>query len=535
MESPSSHCHTNENTGLMAGSRLCGPGTSLVKGDWLVVSGVVIVSTVVSIALWARSSYLSGDSYQYLRAALSFAQGQGLRDMSGGPFTLFSPFYPVLIGIGKLLFPTANIETVARLISFTGVTTALVAFYTLLRTRFGMGVSAAGALLFALSPLRVWLGLWALSDGLYVGLLMLALAIFYRSKGVALVALAGVFMGLAYLTRPEAALYAACLALVAFRSQTRRWSTTTAFLVGFVLVVTPYHAWVYHVSGKPNSNRFEVLLSQSQAFHEDKVSDILLFNRANPDGTTEPALRPELSLKQIGARYLGFGRKEVTRIAYLLGPRSLVVALLLVGTILFARTLFRRPLSSVDTWPLVLASWLLFLPIFHIEDRYLLQVLPAFLFWLILTVVGLNNLVSSRLEAGKRFAVALASLTLMVIFIASYVFRLSTQLPASDPSLLPRAAARWFETAQLLPAPTLSQGPDFAFFSNNQHLWMPKGEPEHVIAYARRNGVRYIYVSSQDVPTPLNDLLLRGAPPPEFELLHEVAASEARARLFQLN
>jgi hypothetical protein len=66
---------------------------------------------------------------------------------------------------------------------------------------------------------------------------------------------------------------------------------------------------------------------------------------------------------------------------------------------------------------------------------------------------------------------------------------------------------------------------------------MPGGEPDLVVTYAQRNGARYIYVSSQDAQTQLNDLLLNNNAPVSvsLKLLHEETDGTARGRLFEVN
>src|SRR5262249_49353915 len=159
----------------------------------------------------------------------------------------------------------------------------------------------------------------------------------------------------------------------------------------------------------------------------------------------------------------------------------------------------------------------------HVEDRYLLQVMPAFLWCLVLIVAGFSNLVEVRLpEKWKRIATVIP-LAFVAVFLLSYGYRLATQVPEKDSTTLARGTARWLETQKISPAPIVAQTPDLAFFSGVQHVWMPAGEPEAVIQYAKRNGARYIYVSSQDVSTPLNELLLgnNGQIPASLRLLHE--------------
>src|SRR5206468_11840409 len=119
----------------------------------------------------------------------------------------------------------------------------------------------------------------------------------------------------------------------------------------------------------------QVLLSQSQAIYEGDMSSVLVFKQANPDGTASPVLRPQMSFAAVAKRYLFYARLEIQRLLHLLGPRLLVTALLALGGAVFLWRTARRTVGEftlADTWPVFLASWLLFLPLFHVEDRYLL-------------------------------------------------------------------------------------------------------------------------------------------------------------------
>ena len=82
----------------------------LVKSEWAITALVALIAGLPTLALWNRASYLTGDSYQYLRAATTFANGQGLRDMSGIPFTIMTPLYPLLVGVIHRLVPAIDMK-----------------------------------------------------------------------------------------------------------------------------------------------------------------------------------------------------------------------------------------------------------------------------------------------------------------------------------------------------------------------------------------------------------------------------------------
>jgi len=510
---------------------------SLVRTEWAITALLALIAGLPTLALWNRASYLTGDSYQYLRAATTFANGQGLRDMSGNPFTVLTPLYPLLVGIMHRLVPAMDIETTARLVSFAGATTAVIALYWLLRARYSVRFSFAAAWLFALLPLRVWSGLWALSEGLYLGLVMLGVAVLFRPQNRTWFSAAagGVLLGLAYLTRPEANLYLAGVLTLFFLKARRGPKTALVILAGFLLVALPYHAWVYSVTGSPSSGRMHILLSQSQSLYEGNLSRVFLLNEVQPDGSTVSRLGSEMTLGAIAKRYAFFARVEIGRLLYLLGPYFLVMALLIVGIAVYVRrNMSLRKFQLADAWPFVLASWLLFLPLLHIEDRYILPVLPAFLVWLVMIMLALQKLLEPKLPLRYRQFAVCIPLALVALFVLSYGYRLATQLPQNHPSLFARNTAHWWEAAGLSPAPILSQNPDLAFFTNGEHRWMPAGEPADVLKYAQRNGVTYIYVSSQDVACPLNNLLLGNTAgiPDSLKLLHEESDGARLGRLF---
>src|SRR5258705_3720087 len=260
----------------------------LVKSEWSITALLALIAGLPTLALWNRASYLTGDSYQYLRAATTFAHGEALPDLSGNPFTVMTPLYSLLIGIIHRLAPAIDIETTARLVSFAGATTAVIALYWLLRSRYSLRFSLAAALLFALLPLRVWSGLWALSEGLYLGLVMLGIAVLFRPqlRSWFSAALGGSLLGLAYLTRPEANLYVAGVITLFFIKAWRAPKTALLILAGFLLVALPYHAWVYKMTGNPGSGRANILLAQSQSLYEGNLSRVFLLEEVRPDGST---------------------------------------------------------------------------------------------------------------------------------------------------------------------------------------------------------------------------------------------------------
>jgi hypothetical protein len=369
---------------------------------------------------------------------------------------------------------------------------------------------------------------------------MLGLAvIFVPTKRLWLAStLGGILLGLAYLTRPEAILcvfaIASLPALKFFRGQKK----TLAIVAGFLLVAVPYHVRVYQLTDGITTGRLSLLWAQSESFRQGKGPQFAYSHQIDNQSLSVQQHIPDSSVRAVLSRYVFFARWEVQRLLHNLGPYWIVLSLLIVGGALLVagRAKFAKGVTFSDTWQFVLPLMLLVLPLLHIEDRYLLQAMPVFLLWLVLIIAAVQTFVAARLRYQSQWLTRLVPLAFMGVFLLSYGYRLATQIQQRDQSVLARSTAHWLESQKPSPARILSQTPDVAFFANGLHLWMPGGEADSVLRYAQLNGARYLYVSSQDVPTPLNVLLLgdRAQIPSSLELLHEESDGPARGRLFEL-
>ncbi len=494
-----------------------------------------------TLALWNRATYLSGDSYQYLRAALTLSRGQGLQDMSGEPFIFLAPLYSLFVGLTYRVLPTINMETLARLFSLLGATLAVVAFYWLVRKRHSQAGAVLSALVFALVPLRIWSGQWVLTNGLALGLTLGGVAVlFYRERPIGSAAvMAGVLLGLAYLTRSDALIF--CLGgfvyLLVFANLPRfssRLIISGLFLAGVVLIALPYHLWIHEHTGAWTNNAAVYNLDVSEALYRGTPAPLAGWHF---DSASASFVRhaPDLSWSAFTGRYLHFARLEITRLIYVIGPRLVVVPLLLVGGVRFLLALGKRRIDAL--WQALLLSLLFVLPLFHTEDRYLLPMVPVLCLWTVDGAITVGSWIKEqrplRLTAVKPIWI---SGVLMALILASYAYRLTTQLPPTNSRNLPRDVAEWMRTNHLADGRIMAQEPALAFYRGADHVWLPDGPVDDVIRYARQQDVRYIFVSSGDLIS-LSHRLLPEQEAPATELLSRGSfdLQGVSARLFELS
>jgi 4-amino-4-deoxy-L-arabinose transferase-like glycosyltransferase len=508
---------------------------------WAIPGLLVLASILPTLALWNRATYLSGDSYQYLRAALTFSRGQGLQDMSGEPFIFLGPLYSLFVGVTYRVIPIINIETLARLFSLLGATVAVVAFYWLVQRRHSQTVAILSALLFALVPLRIWSGQWVLTNGLALGLTLSGVTLlFRRERPVEWTAVvSGILLGLAYLTRSDALVF--CLGgfiyLVLFSDLPRlnsRLVVSGLFLLGLVLVASPYHLWIHAHTGAWSNNAALYNLDVSEALYRGTSAPLAGWHF---DSTSATFVRqfPDLGWSAVIGRYLHFAQLEITRLTYLIGPRLIVLPLLLVGGIRFLIALCKQRIDAL--WQALLLSLLLVLPLFHTEDRYLLPVVPVLCLWMVDGAMSVGNWISQhrRLRLTVVKPVWISSV-LIALILGSYAYRLSAQLPPANSRNLPRDVAVWMRDNHLADGRIMAQEPALAFYRGADHVWLPDGPTAEVIRYARQQDVRYIFVSSGDL-IPLSHKLLPGQDVPATGLLSRgmFDLQGVSARLFELN
>lgn len=501
---------------------------------------LVLIAAVPTLLLWNKAAYTTGDSYMFMRAGLNVVRGRGFTGMDGGfMYVQDRPLYPLAIGL--LSYATSHVETVARIISLFGATFAVVAFYWLVKRRHSPAIAICSALMFALVPLRVWSGQWILNDGLALGLVLSSLAVLFstESPGRAHAFFAGILVGLAYLTRSETVVVflggSAYLLIFAKAPNLKlRLLATSLLVIGFVSVVLPHQLWLYQHLGTFAGHRLADNLSASEFLYQGyPVPFDLHF-----DESTQTFVRvvPDLSWRAIARRYAFFGRQELGRVVYLLGPWILTLPLLLVGGARFLLALAKRETDAL--WQAILVSPLLVLPFFHIEDRYLLAVLPVLCLWIVCGTLALGKLISKGLGKMQRRVFVnpgWALAVLVVLLVGIYANRLTTLLPRAQPALLPQQVATWMQTAQLPEGKIMAQEPALAFYAGSIQVWLPYGPFDHLLQYAHQHQVRYIFVSSNDAANPLKNRLLQdGEPPRDLFLIQSFRSGDARAKLFEL-
>ena len=204
----------------------------------------------------AYFSVIDAEGAEYARLAENLLGGRGYvgaREFAG-PQVMFPPLYPLSIaGVAKLLH---NVEWSGRIVSILFGTLLVPIMYGTARLLYGDRSAVLCALLAATHPLFIALSGTLYTEGPYFTLLMLGLFFLFRALhqgefNPRYLTLAGVVLGLGYLTRAEGfyvpfVIAATWLGLGTIGMLRPTLSTKAAglFLGSFLLVASPYIVWL---------------------------------------------------------------------------------------------------------------------------------------------------------------------------------------------------------------------------------------------------------------------------------------------------
>ena len=446
------------------------------------------------------------DGVVYLAVAKQF-------QATGSPFDpLFHPLYPICIALAQPL--VGDWEVAGRLVSaFFGALVILPAF-ALARGIVGRQAALLSAVFIAVHPRLVQDSASVLCEATYTFLLVLGVLAARRglvSGPKALVSFAGLCLGLAYLVRPEGALYLVGLVLVVvFMIATGRERAAAilpwlgaAVLVSIVVVV-PYVWYLAEVrghftlSGKIDHN---LPLSTGTAAAPSPLPMRVLENLLLFQKYAVPDLLPWVLLLLVLPGVLARGRMSGW-----LGRDAILLAAAL------------PPFASLA---------------FHVEPRIFLPILP---FILPFAAVGMLWAAVTLTDAhrGWRWSVAMALLVALVL--VPWTFQPVLRPDAG--AALYRQAARWIAETQPRDAVLLDRKPLVAFYSERRWVPLPRIGPEELLAAARQAGARLVVLDSREFffDRPSLIPLLWGPPPPGLDVLRDFDAAPAdRLRILVVN
>jgi 4-amino-4-deoxy-L-arabinose transferase-like glycosyltransferase len=475
--------------------------TSTIKREeYLLLAGVFLVELVTRLLSLQGNRVISADGIGYASTALSF-----FRDGNFSGAAFYPPLYPALVGLCYLTGP--DIETAGRIVAIIMGSLMVFPVYLLGVALFNRRVGLMTALLTIVWPsLRSW-STEVMTQSTYITLILMGIYLAWRGserKSARLCALSGLFMVLAYLTRPEAIIVFVLMSLVLLVRHKLTGSTAREILVfagttgaGFALLFIPYVVFVHGITGEWQ------LTGKTGMALADALSEYL----GRPDMKREPGF-VSLSFLDVIRMYPHFlwsnSVKNLQQVWQTMLPWYLWV-LTLAGFILagWRREAFWRQLFMLTSF----APLALIVIFFFVGPEYLQPYLPVMFLWTGHGIDRIGLALTSRLPAGQwpRLSNLLDLFPLSVVAVATIALViLAGQLSfkSKRPYHFDDDGGRYdhkligLMLKKQLPAKSIimCKSGRIGFYSELNRVDIPQASLEEILRTAREKKVRYLVV-----------------------------------------
>jgi 4-amino-4-deoxy-L-arabinose transferase-like glycosyltransferase len=478
---------------------------------------ITALGLALSLAACRSIAPISPDSVSYMQGARALSAGEGYVSVTGSPLLLFSPGYPVLIA--ALLPVAGSPELAGRIISLLLSTASIPLFYLVVRS-FGsrlLGLSAAG--LFALLPQRVWQSAMILSDASFLFLILLMLIfvqMWFGRDRLYPAGLAGAAAGAAYLVRPEAlGMLAVVLvvSMVAFGYRGRAIAGTLIAAVVCAAFAWPYISFLHRHTGEWQiSTKGELNWSMAQEMVLGEGFEGKLFE-VGEDGS-RVALEPVVSPAAVVKRVAYNEARMLVHLAKLTTPAPYCVAGLGLLSLLFYERYSTRTPGAIAVL-IVLALPLIYLSIFHFEDRTLIQ--PTLLV-LLLGAAGSLHLIDLFSKHAARVALVLGAIVAFSM-LAYNVPNLTG--PGLDRYAPVYEQAGWVTRNHPDARGIVGRNWYLAYLLEIPHHTRPKAPLEDIIAYAKHYGADLVVLPKSGGHWTVGQFVNSPEPGEELVQVHE--------------
>jgi asparagine N-glycosylation enzyme membrane subunit Stt3 len=529
------------------------------------------ILTLMGLGLWAAAvrffalaqpqRMVWGDEPFYLWLGRNWLTGQGY-SFTGYSDVHHTPMYPLLSGLFYLLTRhfangEANSMELASDICYVlfGIL-LIIPMYLLAKEMYGRRAAVVSAALVAVYPAISTAPLFwgTLTEPpyyffVYTGLLM-ALVAMRRERWWAFL-LAGVFLGMAYLTRPEAVAYVAVVGVVIalvrlFEKRLLKratWSGLLIYLSGFLLFFLPYVYYVYRETGSwMVSEKAGVTfvtcigLSENNTVAFDQATwgldstglEVFFFSRESYHVNMIDVIRAYPS------QFVQLVSRNVRRfVSGLLSLELFSYYLLPLMGVAFFKTAWDKRRSKGELLLLASLTPVMVFLLFFIQDRYIATLLPTLVIWLGLGVSELGvwlrdtvaNLLGQRglLRLWRAVLAALPTVCLILLLILLQARVIAQYTSTGSFRSEHKTVGLWLRDNIPPNSVIMSRYPAIAFYADSRWEPTPNADVPQVLKYARANAVDYFVLDeleARDLRPQFLPLLRGENVPAGLELIH---------------
>ena len=413
-------------------------------------SHLIILLFILILAFFSRfyffsqEGFVTTDGVQYILSGKNLIE-TGKYEIFGSPQLIFPPGYSLAIGIADIFFDNSVFS--ARFISFIAGFLSVYLFYLVGKELYNKKTGLLASFFAATLHSSVVISKETWSESLHILFVLMTVYLYLKltkNYKVSSAVLLGFSISITYLIRPEGIIFLVLAVIFLFQKPSglkfkKAFAGSSIIVLTFFIVAAPYLYFLYQNTGKlcltakAKPNLIAGIILDGKDMGDMNRNDVDFYEKtfSNYDEETNSIKLPE-EFANISAERTVFNNPNEFLKRYVKGILAEIKMLfkgysfdifLIPIFALFIFSFKKRKLSKeifiLSLFPVIL---LLMFPAFHLESRYLLQVM---VFIILLSSLGLSIKSKSVLGIkGFRFpsALFLKVLRFLVIALVSYNF-----------------------------------------------------------------------------------------------------------------
>jgi len=473
----------------------------------------------------------SADSVVYAITGKNLFSGKGF-SYEGTVQLVHPPLYPILIGFFWLL--TNNLEFSGQVVSAIAGGLLVIPVYYFAKAIYGRRVGLLSAIFVVICPILVYGSTETFSESLYTLFLISSIALTWKalsSRNLLWISLAGLTIGLSFLTNPLGILFVPIFLIFLFLSKLLIPATTLKsvfkkailLLASFIIVCLPYWIFLHKHLGRwslsANTNYVNVycykLRSQGMSQEEIgfKIGDPLIASDPRLSDPSvgifgyyfsHPGELPERLMRNLRDAFLEIGKiAELLRIS----PFALKTILGVMGLVLFlgfVKILWEKKFTARELYLVFVFLSLSIFLFFRFEHRYLYPYVPLLLLIMAKITVEVESWLEKKISLRNRVCRSISGFLLTGILIV-VMGSSSIYLIPKKKNLVPyeyKIMGQWMKEKinDIENKLVMSRKLAVPFYAGARHQPLYYGEYPGLIEYAKSRKVDYLVIDDWIIP-----------------------------------
>ena len=538
--------------------------SKMQRSDWIQLGIIVIGAILFRFIFMTNFSAIGFDEVNYLKLA---AAGR-INGLNHVLHTYWSPFYPLVVALFSYIIP--NFEFAGRWLSTLCASLVIIPIFFFVKTNVNKKVAFITSLFIAFFPFTAYFSARAETEFVYslvaIGGILIGWSVL-KNRQISKAAIAGVLFGFAYLTRPEGAGFLITfwgiigVVIIAQLINKQKVLPYIAILIlsglGFGIVSAPYLIFLrqetgeWTISTKGSSNQqgemyvknrdqfkehpFHSLSKDNKRLLQDEVYHLGTFLKAvQKQGKPVVKISIKDFIQKVGENYYKVITEALTRVLT-------VPLLLLLGLGLFGTAWTReKALLNLYLLSFFIFFWFIVIPIFHINLRYFIPLLPLSFMWI---AIGANNFLewfSKTLENmtnkfSDKIPIKIVGSIFLILFVlvGSILPELGKRMKKYKgstvewaPCVEQKKAGLWLKEHGVKSPVIMAYNHAVGFYAGNysiqQSVEIPENKIDRLLEYAKFRGVKYLVLNDryQQRHPLIAHLYEQKAVPPELKLIY---------------